>query len=175
MLKARPHGSKTNDRMADRPRMTPIVDFGWSRQSPDLDRNYLRSLYMTMRNCLYTAILLYWTSAISLSKCTLRSQLPTDDHCCWSLAFIQERPPGGVGSTIKASETSSQFHSLVRDSYRQHLPIDQAGDRLSRSSHANAMGSYSYTIAKISIDLHILSIAFPAILPWTFPGRIYVE
>jgi len=28
MLKARPHGSKINDEMADEPRMTRIVDFG---------------------------------------------------------------------------------------------------------------------------------------------------
>ena len=88
------------------------------------------------------------------------------------LALRASLDPGGVWS-IKASETSSQFHSLVRESYRQHLPIDQAGDRLSRSSHANAMGSY--TIAKISISLYILSIAFPASFPWTFPGRIYIE
>ena len=30
-------------------------------------------------------------------------------------------------------------------------------------------------IAKISICLSILSIAFPAIFPWTFPGRIPIE
>ena len=58
--------------------------------------------------------------------------------------------PGPRGEwSIKASETSSQFHSLTQETYCQHLTIDQASNCLSTSSHAILW----VPIAKISIDL----------------------
>jgi len=71
MLKARPYGSEIYDQMADGLRMTRIVDFGWSRQSPEPDRIdhfSLYTLYETVLNC-YTAIEVH--PMLPTSDCTM--------------------------------------------------------------------------------------------------------
>ena len=73
------------------------------------------------------------------------------------------RDPGGSWS-IKAIDTSSRFHSLSQEPYSEHRTINQAGDCLSTASHAMLW----VPIAKTSICLSILSIAFPAILSMDF-------
>ena len=81
------------------------------------------------------------------------------------------RDPWGR-SAIKAARTQAILSFDRSESKRQHLTIDQAGGRISISSHAK--GSYakgSYPIPKISIGFHTLIITFPASFPWTFPGR----
>ena len=69
-------------------------------------------------------------------------------------------PRGGVRQspepgTIKASETSSRFHSLSQEPYSQHLTIDQASNCLFTSSHANAMGFLYYAKGPYSEDLYM--------------------
>ena len=148
MPKTRPHRSRTSDRMTERPRMTPNVDFGWSRQSPDLDQNYLYDYQKLPIHC-YTA---YAELLLDHPRSSLfRSQLPTDTDCWCSLAFIQEGPPrGGEGVVYKSQRNKlsvSFSHSGGLPSTSLHWPSRQPPIHI---FPCYAMGSY--TIAKISTD-----------------------
>ena len=74
-VKTRPSPPKIYGQLTDGSRMTLIVDFGWSRQSPDPDRNDHCTISTAMRNFLFT-ILNCWTaievhSSPSTSDCTM--------------------------------------------------------------------------------------------------------
>jgi len=153
MLKARPHGSRINDQKADGPRMTRIVDFGWSRQSPDPDRISPRSLLYVIETAYslhqYCCTAMLDRTTIRLLKLTLRFQLPTDTDCWCSLAFIQEGPPGGVDYKSERNKLSVSFS-------RPGEPLSTSLPWPSRRPLIHILPCYamgSYTIAKISIDL----------------------
>ena len=116
--------------MANRPRMMPNVDFGWSRQSPDLAQNYLNLLYITIRNCLCTAIRLCWTATRSPSKFTL--PLPTSDwrRVLVLAGFYTGGTPGGGGGSPKpgAGDYKSQRNKLS-------VSFSHSGDLQSTSHH----------------------------------------
>ena len=86
------------------------------------------------------------------------------------------RDPGGSRS-IKASETSTRFHSLSQEPYSAHRTIDQAGDCLSTTSHANAMGFLCYAMGPLCYSeelLAFLALSFQLSFPWTFPGLVSI-
>jgi len=101
-VEARPSRSKIRSQMTDSPRIPLIVDYGRNRR--------LRiPITSVLLNC-YTA------NAIA-SMLTLRCQTIE-----WTELLVLSAiyTIGLRGSTIKAREPSSQFHSFVRESYWQH-------------------------------------------------------
>ena len=143
--------------MADSTRIFRIVDFSRSRQFPDPDRND--------HCCLNTAIRKLLSAMLNCYQCrpyAVNFRLNDCRQC--SLAFIEDWPPRGGGSRREPRPPFSFDRSASK---RQHLTIDQAGGRISISSHAKG----SYPIPKISIGFHTLSLTFPASFPYTFPGH----
>ena len=168
MLKTRPSASKTSVQMSDGPRMTSLVDFGWSRQSSDPDRIALNSSLILNTKLLYSTILSFWTLldrcyaiAIELLSSASNFRLTTTAGLRRYLYRSDPRGtpgvPRGGGWSIKASDTSSRFHSLSQEPYSEHRSIDQAGDCLSTSSHANAKGFLCYAMGPLcySEELYI--------------------
>ena len=102
-------------------------------------------------------------------------QLSTSGEVGLGLGLGLAREPGPRGVVYKSQRNKlsvSFSHSGDLLSTSHHWPSQQPPIHFF-PCYANAM--LWVPIAKISICLSILSIAFPAILPWTFPGLISIE